>query len=133
MEIVVRQTSGLGNQLFQYAAGQNLARKHGATLRIAHELDKNVHLHGAPRPVMLQKFSIAAPIREVDAFDRFILSLRPQLRMLNSVVRGVRRIQIFREPANATATTVRPSFAFYNTCEEVDLFISVIERLAHSR
>jgi cysteine desulfurase / selenocysteine lyase len=30
-------------------------------------------------------------------------------------------------------TTVRPSLAFYNTCEEIDLFISVIERLAHSR
>jgi cysteine desulfurase/selenocysteine lyase len=27
-------------------------------------------------------------------------------------------------------TTVRPSFAFYNTCEEIDHFISVIERLA---
>ncbi|HTF95559.1 MAG TPA: family 2A encapsulin nanocompartment cargo protein cysteine desulfurase [Cellvibrio sp.] len=30
-------------------------------------------------------------------------------------------------------TTVRPSFAFYNTCEEIDLFISVINRLAHAR
>jgi cysteine desulfurase/selenocysteine lyase len=30
-------------------------------------------------------------------------------------------------------TTVRPSFAFYNTCEEIDLMISVIERLARTR
>ncbi len=30
-------------------------------------------------------------------------------------------------------TTVRPSFAFYNTCEEIDLFISVINRLAQAR
>jgi cysteine desulfurase/selenocysteine lyase len=28
-------------------------------------------------------------------------------------------------------TTVRPSLAFYNTCEEVDRFIQVIRRLAH--
>ncbi|AQT59618.1 family 2A encapsulin nanocompartment cargo protein cysteine desulfurase [Cellvibrio sp. PSBB023] len=27
-------------------------------------------------------------------------------------------------------TTVRPSFAFYNTCEEIDLLASVVERLA---
>lgn len=29
--------------------------------------------------------------------------------------------------------TVRPSFAFYNTCEEIDLFISVVSRLANAR
>lgn len=30
-------------------------------------------------------------------------------------------------------TTVRPSFAFYNTCEEIDLLVSVVERLARAR
>jgi len=30
-------------------------------------------------------------------------------------------------------TTVRPSFAFYNTCEEIDLMVSVVERLARRR
>ena len=30
-------------------------------------------------------------------------------------------------------TTVRPSFAFYNTCEEIDLMASVIDRLASKR
>ncbi len=30
-------------------------------------------------------------------------------------------------------TTVRPSFAFYNTCEEIDLMVSVVDRLARSR
>ncbi|MET0356117.1 MAG: family 2A encapsulin nanocompartment cargo protein cysteine desulfurase [Cellvibrio sp.] len=30
-------------------------------------------------------------------------------------------------------TTVRPSFAFYNTCEEIDLMISVIEKLSRAR
>jgi cysteine desulfurase/selenocysteine lyase len=29
--------------------------------------------------------------------------------------------------------TVRPSLAFYNTCEEVDLFIRTVRRLAHAR
>ncbi|MFA5494999.1 MAG: family 2A encapsulin nanocompartment cargo protein cysteine desulfurase [Porticoccaceae bacterium] len=29
--------------------------------------------------------------------------------------------------------TVRPSFAFYNTCEEVDLMVSVVKRLADTR
>jgi cysteine desulfurase/selenocysteine lyase len=30
-------------------------------------------------------------------------------------------------------TTVRPSLAFYNTCEEVDRMVSVVRRLAQSR
>ncbi|MGV8834754.1 hypothetical protein [Cellvibrio sp.] len=30
-------------------------------------------------------------------------------------------------------TTVRPSFAFYNTCEEIDLLVSVVERLSRTR
>lgn len=30
-------------------------------------------------------------------------------------------------------TTVRPSFAFYNTCDEIDLMVSVVERLARQR
>jgi len=30
-------------------------------------------------------------------------------------------------------TTVRPSFAFYNTCEEIDLMISIVDRLARAR
>jgi len=30
-------------------------------------------------------------------------------------------------------TTVRPSLAFYNTCEEVDRMVAVVKRLAGSR
>lgn len=30
-------------------------------------------------------------------------------------------------------TTVRPSFAFYNTCEEIDLLLNVVERLSRQR
>ncbi|RYY76468.1 MAG: cysteine desulfurase [Gammaproteobacteria bacterium] len=30
-------------------------------------------------------------------------------------------------------TTVRPSFAFYNTCEEIDLMVSIVDRLARAR
>ncbi len=30
-------------------------------------------------------------------------------------------------------TTVRPSFAFYNTCEEIDLMVAVVEQLARAR
>jgi cysteine desulfurase/selenocysteine lyase len=30
-------------------------------------------------------------------------------------------------------TTVRPSLAFYNTCEEVDRFIAVVRRLSSGR
>jgi hypothetical protein len=109
MQIVVRQTSGLGNQLFQYAAGRYLAKKHAASLRVAHEIQKNLYKHGAHRPVMLQKFAIRAPIQAATAFDRFILSPRPRLDFFAKWVRTVAGIQVIREPADTL--TVRHELA----------------------
>jgi Glycosyl transferase family 11 len=108
MQIVVRQTSGLGNQLFQYAAGRYLAKKYRASLRIAHELTKNIQKHGAHRPVMLQKFALSAKVGRASAFDRFVLSTRPQLEMASGIVRAASRIQVIREATNSS--TVRPTF-----------------------
>lgn len=101
MQIVVRQTSGLGNQLFQYAAGRCLANKLGGSLRIAHELPKKLTSYGSLRPVQLHKFAISAVIGKVTAFDRLILSTRPELALLGRAVRALRKIQVIREDADA--------------------------------
>jgi hypothetical protein len=97
MQIVVRQTSGLGNQLFQYAAGRYLAKKYAGSLRIAHELPKNLTIHGASRPVLLRKFAISAPIGQANAFDRFVLSTRPLLATPARIARAACKIQVIRE------------------------------------
>jgi hypothetical protein len=101
MQVVVRQTSGLGNQLFQYAAGRYLAKQFGAALRIAHELPHNQAIHGFSRPLMLEKFSIAAPIGPVNRFDRLVLSTQPRYALPGRLLRKVARIQVIREAPDA--------------------------------
>jgi hypothetical protein len=61
--IVMRVTGGLGNQMFQYAAGRQLAHKHGVELRLDlsfyREQIKNPG-RGSQRRYQLNRFKIAA-------------------------------------------------------------------------
>jgi hypothetical protein len=59
MKLFVRQFSGLGNQMFQYAAGLYYARRHNAQMllvvdppRLSYDRD--------PRPFLLSRFAISA-------------------------------------------------------------------------
>ena len=74
MKILLRQKSGLGNQLFQYAAGLYYARKHGATLEIIRESEERAVSFGHPRPFLLSKFSITTPSRDRNSTDRLLCS-----------------------------------------------------------
>ena len=100
-EVVVRQTDGLGNQLFQYAAGRSLAKKYGATLRIAHELPRNLTSSRFARPILLQKFSIAANLGPATSFDRLVLSTRPRFALPSWMARRAKSIQVIREKPDA--------------------------------
>lgn len=110
MDVVVRQTSGLGNQLFQYAAGRYLAKRLGASLRIANELPRNLVRNGHRRPVLLSKFAIAAQIGKVSAFDRLVLSRRPYLALVARVVQASLNIQVIRQREGNEALLVPAHF-----------------------
>ncbi len=97
MQIVVKQSSGLGNQLFQYAAGRCLAKRHGASLRIAHELPRMLVSNGHARPVLLQHFAIPVPVRQSSLFDRLVMSERPWLQRIGRLARTAGDIQIVRQ------------------------------------
>jgi hypothetical protein len=101
MQTVVRVLSGLGNQLFQYAAGRYLARKNGGTLRLVHEVVHDSGAGGVQRPVMLQKFAITAPIGPVNRFDRLVLSGNPRHALASRLLRKTARVQIIREAPDA--------------------------------
>jgi hypothetical protein len=101
MQIVVRLMSGLGNQLFQYAAGRNLARKFGASLRIGHEVTHDEAVAGVLRPVMLRKFAITAPVGPLNRFDRMVLSGNPRHALANRLLRTTARAQIIRQAEDA--------------------------------
>lgn len=97
MQIVVRQSSGLGNQLFQYAAGRYYAQKYRASLRIAIEPSQKGYSYGYPRPVLLSNFSIPEPIEEIRSLDRLLLSKRTYLQPTLSRIKSALRIQVIEE------------------------------------
>ena len=53
MNIIVRQNSGLGNQLFQYAAGRYLAKRYDATLQVS--LDTRTIAMASPSWILLEE------------------------------------------------------------------------------
>ena len=73
MQLVVRQLSGIGNQMFQYAAGVYYARLHGARMSMAIDPPLHANSHGHPRPFLLPQFAIQAPCHELNPFERFLI------------------------------------------------------------
>jgi hypothetical protein len=97
MNIIVRQNSGLGNQLFQYAAGRYLAKRYDATLQVSEELDHKLVSFGHPRPVLLRKFAVRAEVRAASHFDRLVLSTRRRFRLLAKLAHAACNIQVIRQ------------------------------------
>jgi hypothetical protein len=97
MQLVVRQISGLGNQLFQYAAGRYYSERLGATMRVALDPAKRMHSHGSPRPFLLSHFSITAPVAELSKIELFALAERRSLKPFASLFNKTRGVEIFRE------------------------------------
>jgi hypothetical protein len=74
MKLIVRQLSGLGNQMFQYAAGRYYARQLEAEVSLAFDTPHKAMSHGHPRPFLLSHFAIDARFRELKYFERVILA-----------------------------------------------------------
>lgn len=98
MEIVISQNGGLGNQMFQYAAGRYYAKRYNATLRVATESKKHAHCLGDPRPFLLSKFRITARFRELHKIEKLVISPFPHIRPMASVLAKCFQIQVVREP-----------------------------------
>lgn len=97
MQISVRQLSGLGNQLFQYAAGLYFARRYNAALRIVVDPPRNAQSHGFARPFQLAHFNIPAPFSPATALDHLALSTRLSQRLVSAPFRTLRGIGVYRE------------------------------------
>ena len=96
MQIVVRQISGLGNQLFQYAAGRYFARRYGADMRLAVD-SRGANANGYSRPFLLNQYSITSPCHPLTTMERLMLSPKPQLRLAGNTLRRLTRTQIVVE------------------------------------
>ena len=97
MRIVIRESGGLGNQLFQYAALRYYAKRYRAEMHIAVDPSWNATSHGYPRPCLLQHFSIPVAMKERTFFDRIAAPVKPWLHDASAPFRKVLGIQVFNE------------------------------------
>src|ERR1700732_5031 len=104
MQVILRQYSGMGNQLFQYAAGLYYSKKYGAPMKVVRDHPKRLQTYGYPRPFMLSHFSIKSPVRDLTLFERVIFSPRVDL----SSLRKTLGIQLFFEPLDRRFTVLEP-------------------------
>jgi hypothetical protein len=137
MKIMLIHKSGLGNQLFQYAAGVFYAKKFGVTLEILRRPYNNYSSFGHPRPLLLQNFCISAPFREYTLLDRLICSVSQRKRPLVLLTRFATRSQVLEEPyihvwtflptlpvqPSARVVYLRGLFQVYQYAQDVEDFI----------
>jgi hypothetical protein len=98
VRIVIRGFHGLGNQLFQYAAGKYYAKRYGASMRILVDPARSAQCYGYPRPFLLSHFMIPAPMGERSFSDRVLTTNNARLRAVSSRLRRASRTQLFIEP-----------------------------------
>ena len=96
MKILLRQKSGLGNQLFQYAAGLFYARKHDAKLEIIREDEDRAVSFGQPRPFLLSKFSITTTARDRSGTDRLLCSTASHKAPLAKIARLLTGTRLYK-------------------------------------
>jgi hypothetical protein len=97
MQVVVRQVSGLGNQLFQYAAGVYYAKQLGADVRVAVHPPQASFSFGYARPFLLPQFTIPVPLQPLGIEDRLVLTDKPQFQAAAKAWRAAKRIRVALE------------------------------------
>jgi len=107
MKILLLLKRGLGNQLFQYAAGLFFARHYGAALEIIREPHHLAVSFGHPRPFLLSNFCISTPVRELTMRDRLMCSVALIKRPVASTARFVSRTAVYRQHFLADGTFLR--------------------------
>jgi hypothetical protein len=115
VQIIVRPSEGLGNQLFQYAAGRYLAKRCNADLRIVFQLPRYTHVRNTRRPILIHKFAIAAQTGTATVLDRLVTSNKAQFALPGRLVRALRKIQVMRQHIVQGAAPVQ-YLDYYPTC-----------------
>ena len=94
MKILLLQMFGLGNQLFELAAGLFFAKKYGGSLEIIREPKHRATSFGHARPYLLSHFCVSAPVREYTQSDRWMCSTRRSA----AATRSVCHTALYRQP-----------------------------------
>ena len=100
MRILIDQQGGLGNQLFQYAAGLYFAKVYDASLEIVRVQEQRAVSFGHSRTFLLSNFGISAPFRKRTPWDRMMCSVAWHKRPLAEIARRLSRTQFFAQDSS---------------------------------
>jgi hypothetical protein len=97
-ELVVYCDGGLGNQMFEYAAGLYFARAFSRTLQVLKPIVAQQQWAGYSRPFQLSELCITAPVREAGKLDRMMVSRSTKMKRARGVLRPLLRAETVEEP-----------------------------------
>ena len=96
--LIVNGDSGLGNQMFKYAAGLYFAGILQRNLEIVKPLPGQQQWNGFSRPFQLDKFCIEAHVREPGLLDRLLFSGKTQIRRWHHRLERLLNVELLEEP-----------------------------------
>jgi hypothetical protein len=88
---------GLGNQLFEYAAGLYLAAQWNMHLKVVRPISAHAQWNGFARPFQLTEFKITSPVMEATLLDRAFFSNNPKVKRLLPLLQTLLRAKLVRE------------------------------------
>ncbi len=92
MKILLAQSGGVGNQLFQYANALFFSRQLGVEFEVLEEPEISFRKHGFP--ILLSKFCVSAPIRPMSLWDRVMCSRVERNQIVAKPARRLSRNQV---------------------------------------
>ena len=97
--LILYCSGGLGNQMFEYAAGRFFARRLGKALEVVKPPVSKQRWREYKRPFQLDAFRIEETPREMRTQDRVFFSGNPRVRQWHGLIGGVVDSEVLQEPA----------------------------------
>jgi Glycosyl transferase family 11 len=98
-KLILNCSGGLGNQMFEYAAGLYFAAQLNKQLEVVQPLPQHAQWNGFSRPFQLSQFAIRSKIRGTTFLDRLFFSTNPQLRSFQLLLGKLVQAELVEEPA----------------------------------
>lgn len=99
-KLILNCSGGLGNQMFEYAAGLYFAAQLNRQLEVVRPLPQHAQWGGFSRPFQLSQFAIRSKIRSTKLSDRLFFSTNVRVRPFQSLLRQVLQAEVFEEPVS---------------------------------
>jgi hypothetical protein len=98
--LILNCSGGLGNQMFEYAAGRLFAHRFNRSLEVVKPLLSHRQALGFKRPFQLDAFCIQVKPRETTLLDRVFFSTNPRVKKWHGAFGSLFDAQVVDEPSS---------------------------------